>query len=59
MKREFNYRGKSIEELQKLPFTEMIEHLPSRARRSLKRGLTEQQDKLLENIRIAKESGGL
>ncbi len=57
MKREFNYRGKSIEELQKLPFTEMIEHLPSRARRSLKRGLTEQQDKLLENIRIAKDSG--
>jgi len=57
MKREFKYRGKSIEELEKLPFDEMIELLPSRARRSLQRGLTEQQSKLLENIKTTKESG--
>lgn len=57
MKKEFKYRGKTLAELQALPFEEVIELLPARARRSLKRGLTDQQVKLLKQIRLAKESG--
>lgn len=57
MKKEFMYRGRPIEELLNMPFNQMVELLPSRARRSLKRGITEQQSKLLQNIKDAKESG--
>ena len=40
-KKEFRYRGLSIEELQKLSIEELLPLLTSRSRRSLKRGLTE------------------
>jgi len=49
-KKEFMYRGLSIEELQKLSIEELLPLLPSRIRRSLKRGLTKRQDKLLHDI---------
>ncbi len=49
-KKEFLYRGLSLEDLQKLSIEELIPLLPSRMRRSLKRGLTEKQDKLLKDI---------
>jgi len=49
-KKEFRYRGLSIEELQKLSIEELLPLLTSRSRRSLKRGLTEKQDKLLNDI---------
>ena len=49
-KKEFRFRGLTLEELQKLTIEELLPLLTSRARRSLKRGLTENQDKLLKDI---------
>jgi len=49
-KKEFIFQGKSIEELQKLTIEELIPLLPSRARRTLKRGLTARQEKLMRDI---------
>ena len=54
-KKEFLYRGHSIEELQGMSMDEFIKLLPSRQRRSLMRGLNQTQRTLLENIRIAKK----
>jgi len=54
MMREFTYRGYTIEQLQSMPLEEFVKLLPSRQRRSLLRGLTEEQQKLLEKIRKAK-----
>lgn len=50
MPKEFTYRGKTLPELQKLPLEEIIKLLPSRQRRSLKRGFTPAQKKLLLKI---------
>ncbi|MFH1054726.1 MAG: 30S ribosomal protein S19 [Candidatus Altiarchaeota archaeon] len=47
-KRELHYRGHTIEELQSMPLDDVMKFFSSRARRSLKRGLDEQQTKLLE-----------
>lgn len=49
-KQEFQYRGLSLEELQSLSLNELIKVLPSRARRSLKRGLNEEERALLKAI---------
>ena len=54
-KKEFKYRGLTLEELQKLSIDELLTLLPSRMRRTLKRGLTRGQDKLLRDIDKAKE----
>jgi small subunit ribosomal protein S19 len=53
-KKIFSYRGLSLEELQKLSIEELIPLLPSRMRRTIKRGLTVKQDKLLKDIEKAK-----
>jgi small subunit ribosomal protein S19 len=58
-KKELTYRGLTSEELQKLPHEEMLKLLTARGRRSLKRGLDEQQSKLLERVEQAKLSGDL
>ena len=50
-KKEFTYRGKSMEELLKLSLNELAALFPARQRRSLKRGLTEQQKILLGKIK--------
>ncbi|MBS3132286.1 30S ribosomal protein S19 [Candidatus Woesearchaeota archaeon] len=50
-KKEFTYRGKTLEELKGMSMNEFAELLPSRERRSLKRGLTEQQKKLLKTLK--------
>jgi small subunit ribosomal protein S19 len=50
-KKDFTYRGKTIEELKKLSLNEFAELIPSRQRRSLKRGFTEQQKILLKKIK--------
>ena len=50
-KKEFTYRGKTLEELRNLSLNEIAELLPARQRRSLKRGLTEQQKILLKKIK--------
>ncbi len=50
-RKEFVYRGKTIAELNKLSLKEFAELLPSRMRRTLHRGLSEGNKKLLEDIR--------
>lgn len=50
MAKEFTYKGKTIEELKKMDLKEFAELLPSRERRSLKRGLTSAQKVFLRNI---------
>jgi len=54
-KKEFAYRGLSLEELQKLTIDELMPLLPSRIRRTIKRGLTVKQNKLLDDIQKAKK----
>ena len=51
VKKEFTYRGKTLEELKKLSLNELSGIMPARQRRTLKRGLTEQQKILIKNIR--------
>jgi len=54
MARIFTYKGKSIEEMQKMTLEEITTLLPARQRRTLKRGLTEVQKKLLQKIKKRK-----
>ena len=55
MPKEFRYRGYTLENLQSASMDEFISLLPARQRRSLLRGLTPGQRKLLEKIRRSKE----
>ena len=55
MPKEFRYRGKSLEELNSMSTEALLELLPSRARRSLNRGVSEEKRKLLEDARAMKE----
>lgn len=57
MPKKFTFRGYTLEELQKLSLDDFAKLLSARQRRSLIRGLTPKQKKLLEKIRKAKESG--
>jgi small subunit ribosomal protein S19 len=50
------YRGHEIEELAKMNIDELIELLPSRRRRTLKRGLPSRQKKLLTKLRNARKA---
>jgi len=50
-KKAFTYRGKTLEELKALSLNELAELLPARQRRTIKRGLTDQQKILLKKIR--------
>ena len=52
-KKEFSYRGMTLEELKKFTIEELLPFLPSRMRRTLKRGLTVKQEKLLKDIENA------
>ncbi|QIW23288.1 30S ribosomal protein S19 [Sulfolobus sp. S-194] len=49
--KKFRYRGKSLDELLNMPMDEFIKLLPSRQRRSLKKGFSDKQRRLLEKIR--------
>ena len=56
----FKYRGYTLEELQAMSLEEVIELLPSRQRRSLKRGFLPRQEKVLakmEKIDIENNNG--
>ena len=55
MPKEFRYRGKSLEELNSMSTEALLELLPSRARRSLNRGVSEEKRKLLEDARAMKD----
>jgi small subunit ribosomal protein S19 len=49
--KEYKYRGLLIGEVQSLSLEKLFELLPSRARRSLTRGITDGKRKLLEEIK--------
>ncbi len=53
-RKEFVFAGKTIEELTKLSINEFAEIIESRARRKLKRGMTEQEKKVLKKLRANK-----
>ena len=50
MAKEFTWKGKLEEEAAKLDMTEFMKLIPSRSRRSLKRGLTEAQKALMKRV---------
>jgi small subunit ribosomal protein S19 len=52
MPKNFQYRGRSLEELKSMSMDEFINLLPSRMRRSLRRGLTQEQRTVIERIRL-------
>ncbi len=49
--RKFKYRGKTLEELLNMSLDEFAQLLPARQRRSLQRGFTKPQIKLLAKVR--------
>lgn len=55
MAEEFTYKGKELEELKEMTLDELSEIMTAKQRRSLKRGLTDQQKKLLEKVEEAKK----
>jgi len=50
---KFTFKGKSLEELKQMELKEFIELLPSNRKRSLTRGFTEPQKRLLNKIDLA------
>ena len=54
MVKEFTYRGLSQKELVELPLDKMLKLFPSRARRSLTRGINDGKRKLIEEMKAAK-----
>jgi small subunit ribosomal protein S19 len=48
---EFTYRGHKLDELLEMELDELAELLPARQRRSIERGLSVEQEKLLEEAR--------
>ncbi|MCG2881392.1 MAG: 30S ribosomal protein S19 [Acidilobus sp.] len=55
--KRFRYRGKSLEELLSMSLDEFVQLLPARQRRSLMRGLTPAQRRLLNKIRALRKAG--
>ncbi len=55
MPREYKYRGYSLEQLQGMSFEVFLGLLPSRQRRTLNRGISDEKKKLIEETRLAKE----
>jgi small subunit ribosomal protein S19 len=51
MPKEFRYRGYTLEQLKSMSTESLLQLLPSRARRSLNRGVSEEKRKLLEDVR--------
>lgn len=53
MAKEFTYRGHTVDQLKQMELDAFAKLLPARQRRSLKRGIKEQQKTLLEDLRKA------
>lgn len=53
-KKEFIYRGKTIEELAKMDLKEFVKYIPARSRRSLLRGRSHQQEMVLKAMKEGK-----
>ncbi len=58
MPKQFLYRGHTADELRQMSMDEFIKLLPARQRRSLVKGLTNDQRILLEHIRLARKQNG-
>ena len=56
MVKEFKYRGKTLEELKSMGLSELASLFPARARRSLLRGLTDEQKKLVKKVEAGKKN---
>jgi small subunit ribosomal protein S19 len=56
VKKEFVYKGKSEEELKRMSLEEFSKLVPSRIRRSIKRGFTDNQKALLKKLRKGKNN---
>jgi small subunit ribosomal protein S19 len=54
-KKEFLYRGYTMEELLAMPFDEVLGLMPSRSRRTFMRGLNYEQQLLFDNLKAAEE----
>ncbi len=54
-KKKVTYRGLEIEELQAKSMDELVKIMPARTRRSLKRGFSEIQKKLLAKVKEARK----
>ena len=50
-KKEFRFRGKTLEEIKKMSLKEFAQLLTARERRTLLRGFTEEQKKLLQKLK--------
>ena len=50
-KKEFTYRGFTLDELKAMPMEEVISLLPSRARRTFLRGIDDERTAFLERVR--------
>jgi small subunit ribosomal protein S19 len=55
-KKLFKYKGYTIEELKGMSMDEVVEIMPSRIKRSLRRGFTDQQKKLISRVRDSQKS---
>lgn len=51
MAKIFTFKGKTVEELQKLTIEQFAELLPTRKRRTILRGMKDEQKKLLKTMR--------
>lgn len=49
-KKIWNYRGKTLEDLQKMSLSELSEILPARQRRSIKRGFDDSKKKVIAKL---------
>ena len=49
-KKEFTFQGFTVEELQKMPLDEVMPLLPSRARRTFKRGLNSEEQVFVDRL---------
>lgn len=54
MVKEFKYRGFDLQQLQNMSLETFLTLLPSRQRRSLNRGISDEKRKLLEDVRAAR-----
>ncbi|MHA2430385.1 MAG: 30S ribosomal protein S19 [Promethearchaeota archaeon] len=52
-KLRFHYRGHTLDDLKKMNMDQLLQLLPARARRSLRRGLPPRQKKVIERLRRA------
>ncbi len=54
MPKKLMFMGKSVEEIEKMPFEEFIKFLPARQRRTVKRGMVQKQKVFFEKVKKAK-----